>query len=184
MKIPKVSIPPVVLELFKKEGIIKKLKNKDHLVREGEIADGCYLLEQGVLRYYFCTEEGQEITRVFIKQVDIPLAYRFFSNELKSTGSFYSIQSLGESTIKSVPWKSLMNLVEQNHDAALFFLRKNEEIYFYRERSLRRNTKMAPENYQEFLEDYADVLPNISSRIISSYLNISPESLSRLKKKY
>src|SRR4051812_659989 len=98
MKIPKVSLPQVILDVFKKEGVVRKLKNKDHLVREGEVGERCYLLEQGVLRYYFSTEEGNEVTRVFIKQVDIPLAYRFFSEELKSAGSFYSIQSLGEST--------------------------------------------------------------------------------------
>ncbi len=183
MKIPKIPIPQVILDIFNKEGTTKKLKNKDHLVQEGEVPDQCYLLERGVLRYYFCTEDGDEVTRVFIKQVDIPLAYRFFSEELKPSGSFYSIQSLGQSTLKSVPWKSLESLIQRNHEAALFFLKKNEEIYFYRERSLRRSTKMISENYREFLDDYSEILSNVNDRIIASYLNVSPESLSRIKKK-
>lgn len=182
MKIPRITIPSSILELFQKGGRVKTLKSKEHLLMEGDTSSHCYFLEQGVLRYYATTETGDEVTRVFLKSGDLPLAYRFFTEELRSQPSFYSIQSLGKSRLKTLPWGALVELITKNHEAALYFLRKYEEIYFYRERALKSTAKQARQNYREFLDDYSEILPHLNNRIIASYLDISPESLSRLKR--
>jgi CRP-like cAMP-binding protein len=44
-------------------------------------------------------------------------------------------------------------------------------------------TMTAEQRYMQMLEQYPDILLNTASKHIASYLGISPESLSRIKKK-
>lgn len=183
MLFKKTAIPQELISLFLEKGTERNYAPKEILIKEGEPTPYGFYLKKGALRYSCVSQEGKEITRIILMAPDLPLAFHFDNKQFNQTPSFYSVETLNETVLQIIPWTEISTLLKKNVDVALFFLHKWEEIYFYREKSLQdHQMKEATERYLEFLLDYQDILPSLNNKIIATYLNISPESLSRLKK--
>lgn len=155
------------------------VKKQEHLLERGMIADQLFFISKGCLRLYYSTE-------------DHSIATRFMAFEHTFLTSIVSFISGEPSTeyIQAVETSELM--VISRHD--FFHLRETipawDKIYIYileygltvitsKLNSLL--TQNAADRYRNLLKNNPELIQRLSNSNLAAYLNISPETLSRLK---
>lgn len=171
--------PEIEAELHGKIKILKKHKG-DFLLKKGQIISNLFVIEIGLVRSFYQTGQ-REINLWFgfenmILGSVIPLYFNQPSIEniqfLEDTILYYISQDDLESFYKS---SQEMNTIG----------RKIAEEYcaILEERSFTLQTQTADQRYHWFLKNQPEALQRISLGHISSYLGISQETLSRVRKK-
>lgn len=138
------------------------------------------LIEKGLLRTYFINENGNEYTIEFCKENELIADYRILQSKPHSD---YFISAIEDSTIMQLNWKDFLHLCSVNSVWEDF--KSNQLLSFYKEKLERERELIslkADERYRTFLNN-----SQISNRIpqyqIAAYLGITPETLSRIKKR-
>ena len=154
-------------------------KKNELLLIQDNIANKLFFIEQGCLRLYYSNEDHSISTRFMA----------FEHTFLTSIVSFISGESAPE-YIQAVETSEL--LVISHHD--FFRLRETipawDKMYIYileygltvitsKLNSLL--TKNAAERYRSLLKNNPELVQRLSNANLAAYLNISPETLSRLK---
>lgn len=158
----------------------KRLRKKEHFLREGEVCQRMGFITQGSTRLYFLVD-GIEITKDFC-----------FPNGF--TGSVASFQSgkparfnviaMEDTTLLTFDSQSLEKLFNEHHCwsnfmrlvLAQFAIRKeNREISFL--------LNSAEERYLEFITDNPGILQKVPIKYIASYLSLAAETVSRIRNK-
>jgi hypothetical protein len=101
----------------------------------------------------------------------------------KVPSKFY-IQALEPTILASLHYNVLQELYKLNPLSNIFGRTAVEQYYIWREeREISLLTDSAEERYIKLMEKYPIYIQKIPQKYLSSYLNIKPESLSRIKKK-
>ncbi len=166
----------------------------DELVRhftERKLKKGRYLLRQGQLmnHYYFIEKGG---LRVFINQGDKDLtAWLSFENnfivDIASVNlqqpSSYNIQAIEDCQLLAISCRDMEKLYKQ-HNEWQEFGRKLWENAFLEvvTEMVKHQTLSAEERYAQLLEK-SEVLQRVPLKQLSSFLGITPTSLSRIRNK-
>lgn len=155
------------------------LKRNEFLKVAGSIDTNVYYIVSGSLRI-FVINEFEEHTIRFGYQNNLITALDSFISERPSE---YYIQALKETELKVIDKKNLKKLVnssltlQQNWSSAL------EQIIFQqleREQDILISSPIM--RYQRVLERSPRLFQEIPNKYIASYLRMTPETLSRLKK--
>lgn len=158
--------------------IEKKFKKREFIVKEGQICNHLGFVETGVIKS-FMQKDDVEYNNAFYLPNHFFSAYSSFTKQ-KPAVSF--LQAMAETKVHLISFEQLNNLYESNSIwykfgkfiAEQFFYKKCE-----RETSLLQDS--AFERYQKLTEKYPTIEQLLPQYEIASYLNIKPESLSRLK---
>lgn len=149
------------------------------LVKEGAFCSHMNFVLKGCLRIYFIKEDGQEATRhlAFERQFATGLA-----SFIRNRPSFEYIQAMEETDllrIKRDDFYYLLNLIPAWEK---FYRHYLEDAYINNLEIFQREiTKDAELRYKELLERNPQVVMRLPNKIVASYLNMSPETLSRVK---
>lgn len=172
----------LILEEIEKHDLWKKqiiLKRNEYLKVAGSIDTNVYYILNGSLRI-FVIDKFEEHTIRFGYQNNLITALDSFISEQTSD---YYIQAIKETELKVIEKSTLINLInsssilQQNWNQAL------EQIIFQqleRERDILITSPI--ERYQRVLRRSPQLFQEIPSKYIASYLRMTPETLSRLKK--
>jgi len=134
----------------------------------------------GCLRSFYKTEDGKEYTIQFaIKNWWISDYITLYTDDK----SIVSIESLTHSKILVLD-KNQVDTLYNEYPPFEAFQRKNFEkrTATLQKRILSLLTLSAAEKYNKFIQDYADFEKIIPNYQIASYLGITPQSLSRIRK--
>jgi CRP-like cAMP-binding protein len=158
----------------------KKLRKRQYLLQEGEVCKFLAFTEKGLLRLYSVDDKGIEHMMQFAMEgwwiVDI---YSFLTGE----PSRYNIDAMEDS--------ELLLLSHENFEAmmkALPVMERYFRILFQnniiaKERRLESSiTHGAEERYRQFEQTYPNFIRRIPLNLIASYLGITPETLSRIRR--
>ncbi|WP_373493162.1 Crp/Fnr family transcriptional regulator, partial [Aquiflexum sp.] len=86
--------------------------------------------------------------------------------------------------LASLPYTFLQHLYEQFPESNKFGRTAVEQYYIWREqREISLLTDSASERYVKLMQKYPVYLEQVPLKHLASYLNIKPESLSRIRKK-
>lgn len=171
------------------ESINKELLNKckqqqfkkgDYLLREGEISKTSYFVEDGLLRQFSVDDKGKEHVIQFAPE-NWFMANR--EGECFNLPSSYNIKAIEDTTVFIIEKELIENLSKTNS----VFLNFNIELLHKHIASLQKRitqlqSKTAKERYLDFIKTYPDVLMRVPQTYVASYLGITPESLSRVRK--
>ena len=170
-------------EIF--EGIIpylstKAIKAGDYFLRQGTICKNIAFIEEGLIRLYYLND-GKEITTCFCKENTLTCSYRSLITKAPSDVSIqaiepcklivFSYESLQRMYEKELFWQQVGRLVAENE-----FINTECHNRFLSDLS-------ATERYQQILEQDSDLLQRVPLHYLASYLQIAPETLSRIRKK-
>ncbi len=158
----------------------KKVKKGEIVLHENSSRKEHIFVASGCLRSFFKTENGKDHTLQFATKNWWISDYMTLYTEEKSK---VSIESISHSKLLIIE-KFQLEKIFQEHTEFEMFQRKNFErrIATLQKRILSLLTLTAAEKYQQFVNDYAvfeKIIPNYQ---IASYLGITPESLSRIRK--
>ena len=164
----------------------KRLKNIQ--IKEGEHVQmqGCpvrYMgyVDSGKFRYYKIDKEGNERTLWFNKSFPFIGDYHSF---LKRTNAELCIQAMEDYEITLFSYEQMMELFDTNIDTQKLRATIAERSMFgWRNIALALYFDTAEERYIELLKDFPDIEKEIPLKHIASTLGISPETLSRIRKK-
>lgn len=172
----------ILLEEIEAQNLWQKrllLKRNEFLKVAGSVDTNVYYIVSGSLRI-FVINEFEEHTIRFGYQNNLITALDCFISERPSE---YYIQAIKETELKVIDKKSLKKLInssstlQQNWNSAL------EQIIFQQlEREQDILVSSPIKRYQRVLERSPRLFQEIPNKYIASYLRMTPETLSRLKK--
>lgn len=165
---------------FKSSLIIRKYAKNEFILNEGETEKYLSIVVSGVTRHYV-PSKGEEKSFDFSFQHEFNCSYASFIQQ--SSSKFY-IQALEPTILASLHYNVLQELYKLNPLSNIFGRTAVEQYYIWREeREISLLTDSAEERYIKLMEKYPIYIQKIPQKYLSSYLNIKPESLSRIKKK-
>lgn len=183
----------VLLEIFKGTNLSKEelqtigallkpieLKKGATLLQEGETVLYTHFVFSGCLRTYFIDDSGKEHTLQFaIKDWWISDYTAFFTGDQ----SLLNIECIQDATIYKLSRKHMEQLYVDIPKFETFFRKKLERRFMtLQKRVLGNLAQTATERYLSFLRNYPSIEQNVKNYHIASYLGITTESLSRIRK--
>lgn len=151
------------------------------LLNEGHISDYIYFVEKGIVRsFYIEDKSGKEITPVIWKEhctVCDPVS--FFQRKPSET----NIEVMPGSLLLSISYKQLQYIFKTFPETEMFIRCISlQYVYYYAQRTKELISATAWERYLSLLKSHPGIELMVSKEVIASYLNVTPQSLSRLIK--
>ena len=158
----------------------KELKKKQFLLKAGEISRHENFVEKGLLRAYTVDDKGQEHIAMFgMEDWWISDMYSF----LTETPATQFIDALEDSVIYSIDTADLEKLYLKVPKFDRFFRILLQNAFIANQkRVLASISQSAEEQYLAFTKKYPSLEQRIPQHQIASYLGITPETISRIRK--
>lgn len=156
------------------------LKKGDFLLKNGENVTNQYYVESGCLRTYFVDDSGKEHTLQFaIHDWWISDYTAFFS----AGKAILNIEVLQDSVLYRVSKEDMDVLFKDIKGLETFFRKKMERAFAgFQMRILANLSQSATERYLDFVANYPNIEQQVKNYHIASYLGITTETLSRIRK--
>lgn len=159
---------------------IVKLKKKEILLYEGDLSSHMRFISDGCLRSYYMDEDTKEhIIQFGIEDWWINDLYSYLTN----TPSKQFVQAIENSVVLQIHKDKLNDLYNNVPAVERFFRFKFEKAYVsLQERTINALSKTAEEHYLDFRTKHRDIEQRVPQYMVASYLGITPEFLSKLRK--
>ena len=158
----------------------KNVAKKTLVLRAGEDCRYLYYVHSGALRSYYIDKQGKESTIMFaIADWWITDMYCFLNKKLAMT----HLETIEESKIFQISRTNFDHLLETVPRFEKFFRILMQNAYTREQLRVMENLSLtAEERYHSFVLKYPQIFKQVTKKQIASYLGITPEFLSTLKK--
>lgn len=158
------------------------LEKDDFLIRGGEHCKHSFYVEKGLLRYYSIDKKGKEHILYFAPEGWLVMDRESICLDMPT--EIY-IQALDRCIIVPIEDEIISRLEKDNPLFREFNTRYLiNHIKLLQTRIQQLLSDSAEERYLKFVEIYPDLLLRIPQWMTASYLGITPESLSRVRKEF
>jgi len=158
--------------------VIRNFDKKELLIREGEVENYLNFLVKGLARKYFYKGKAEIITQIAREGELINASASFLSG----TPSPYLVETIEPSTFLSITRQQLEKLYENSPRIERLGRIAITHLFLQREEweheCLRLDTR---ERFLRFVQDNPDLMQRVPQKFLASYLNMKPETFSRLK---
>tara|TARA_B100001115_G_scaffold183293_1_gene181675 strand:- start:3429 stop:4028 length:600 start_codon:yes stop_codon:yes gene_type:complete len=159
---------------------LKAFKKGHVLLSEGEIAKECYAVVKGCVREYRL-KDGQEKTTAFFTEGQSVNSFSSYTNQLAS--KHYLV--CAEDCVLTVGTQSLIDQMCERLPRLQEFLSQEveKEAGALQERMAFFISSSPEERFKDLMENNPQLMNRVPQHQIASYLGITPESMSRIKKR-
>ena len=159
---------------------LKAFKKGHVLLSEGEIAKECYAVVKGCVREYRL-KDGQEKTTAFFTEGQSVNSFSSYTNQLAS--KHYLV--CAEDCVLTVGTQSLIDQMCERLPRLQEFLSQEveKEAGALQERMAFFISSSPEERFKDLMENNPQLMNRVPQHQIASYLVITPESMSRIKKR-
>lgn len=159
----------------------RKLRKKQFLVHAGSLHRSTYFVNQGSLRAYFIDLNGHEHTIQFAVE-------GWWISDLQSfvlqQPALLNVEAIEDSEVLEIPAEKMQLLYEKVPKAERYFRIIFQRAFAsFQQRMLQNLSMSAEERYLAFRAQYPKLHLRLPQKLIASYLGVSPEFLSKLKKR-
>ena len=174
------SFPPGDQELISEAFESRAFKEGDELFHSGHICKQLFFICNGVLKIVVRNEKGNDIIHFFLKENRFCTILNSFNNNLPAEESILAacdteVMVIGKTALGAL-YSSLPNLkalIGQITQQALLAKIQTRNAYLGQDSTTR---------YQRFMMHEPEVALRVALSDVASYLGITPQSLSRIRK--
>lgn len=176
----KITLSEEEFEICKALFTPKKLRKKQFILQDGDVSKYQIFVTKGLLRSYTIDDRGSEHILQFALEgwwtADL---YSFFTEE----PSQFNIEALEDSELLLITRPSWETLLEKRPVFERYFriLIQNSLIVTQR-RLMESLSETAERKYLKFMKMYPESIQRVPQHMIASYLGITRETLSRLRR--
>ncbi|MEO6149505.1 MAG: Crp/Fnr family transcriptional regulator [Mucilaginibacter sp.] len=165
----------IVLRYFKS----RKVTKNTLLLFKGEICNHIYFVNKGVIRTYFVSKNSNEKTRFIAFDGSVITALSSF---ISQKPSFEYIEVLESGEVWSINYHDFNLLKETLPNWAIFYTKVLESAYMFQNYKIEHlMTLSAKERFENVISQNPQFLTRLPNSVFASYLDISQETLSRIK---
>jgi CRP-like cAMP-binding protein len=174
------AIPEKEKALFLERLHVIKINKNDHFISAGQRPDKVAFIAEGLFRVYYLSDAGKENCLVFRESGRFLSAY---NSLLDNTVSKYSFQALEDSVLLYVTLKDYAELLKENECWQRVVSKYFQMLFIEKEeREIELLSIDAKKRYKIFVDKYPELPGRVSQYHIASYLGITPEALSRIRR--
>ncbi|WP_179221511.1 Crp/Fnr family transcriptional regulator [Sphingobacterium cellulitidis] len=161
---------------------LKAINKNEFLLRNGDVCKYDNYIVEGSFKAFRINEETGKEEIIFLAIED------WWASDLESfsnqTDSYFNIQALENSKVLQISKISFDNMLEKIPKMEKFFrIILQNYLTTIQKRFLTYNSNNAEKRYLEFISQYSKLNERMPQYLIASFLGITPEFLSILKKK-
>lgn len=158
----------------------KTFQKKDYILKEGKICTSKFFIISGLVRSFYIDNKGNEkITQFAIENWWVTNMESF----IKNTPSDISIQALEKTEILIIDKEELERLFFSIPKLERLFRIITENMLIAVQRKNDIYLQMKSKNrYDDLVKNFPDFIQRVPQYMIASYLEITPEYLSELRK--
>ncbi len=185
----------IVKELFQEQTISKEesqlvfsklsrstINKGDLLLRPNEEINTIYYVQSGCLRNYILDQEGKEHTFQFAVKGWWVSDYIALYGKQKTLSVSY-VECIKNAVLYSISKADFDSICQAIPQAARIYIRKMEIAFAsFQSRIVENQMFPAKQRYLNFLDAYPGIANEVKNYHIASYLGITTESLSRIRK--
>lgn len=159
----------------------KKFRKKQYLLQAGDVCKSLAFVEQGALRAYSIDEKGQEhIIQFALEGWTISDLYSFIADE----PSIYNIDALEDTEVVIITKNAWDEIQRQVPQYEAYTRRELIGAYASMQKRITALISLSPdEKYTYFTNLYPNVVQRVPQHMIASFLGLTPETLSRVRKR-
>lgn len=169
-------------QFFKQCLIKREFKKGDTILKEGDIENYLSFNIEGIARMYVVNTNGNDISLAFAFPNDFITEYSSF---ILRKPTKYIIECLEDCTMYSISHENL-NKAYNISQTGERLGRLNAEFFniYLLERNVSLLTENAEQRYLNLMQKDKKIAQKIALKHIASYLGITPESLSRIRRNF
>jgi CRP-like cAMP-binding protein len=177
----KVTLSVGDVDLLKSFFIPKKLRKRQYILQEGDVCKYLMFVEKGLLRMYHVDDKGAEHMIQFAWEgwwmAD---TYSFLSGDI----SQYNIDAIEDAELLMITLPNFEAMLLQLPVMERYFRILFQNNIISKERRLINTISYsAEEKYKRLVATHPEMIQRIPQNLIASYLGLTPETLSRIRKK-
>ncbi|UFH57852.1 Crp/Fnr family transcriptional regulator [Spirosoma sp. KNUC1025] len=172
------DLSPAFIDEFYSRVVTIQLAKQDYFIQQGKVANFIGLVTEGSLFSSTHTQDGQQSVDDFFLPGSFVASYRSFLTRCPSPGS---IQAYSSTTLYAISYPTY-SAIDQSLDWVKFF-KYISEVLFIRKclKTTSLTTETAAQRYAKLVATYPLIEQQFPQYLIASFLNVRPETLSRLK---
>ncbi|HTF80539.1 MAG TPA: Crp/Fnr family transcriptional regulator [Cytophagales bacterium] len=158
----------------------RHLKGNEHFLPFGSVAHEIMFVNEGFLRSYDVTTGGEEVTKYFVRPHQFYADLESYYNLSPCSNAIQAMTDVHLFVFNRMVWNKLNEEIPNFHlytktmiEAALLHKIKDNDFLNY---------GTAKNKYQELQKRYPQIVLHVPQQYIASYLKITPQSLSRIRK--
>jgi CRP-like cAMP-binding protein len=177
----KVSLSKDDEALIKNHLTPKKLRKRQYLLQEGDVCKFIAFVEKGALRSYTIDEKGSDhIIQFALEGWTIADLYSFLTAEAAT----YTIDALEDCELVLITKSAHEELLKKVPKYETYIRLQITGAYIALQRRLTSIiSSPLEERYTSLIAIYPDVVQRVPQHMIASYMGLTPETLSRVRKK-
>ncbi|MBW1294799.1 Crp/Fnr family transcriptional regulator [Aquimarina litoralis] len=157
-----------------------ELKKHSVLLKIGEIENHLAFITKGIVRFYIPDEEA-DLTFGFLFENEFVTGYDSF---LTQTPSEYQIETLTDTILWKISYEDLEKVYKKTSSGNIIGRKMAENMFLIKsKRELSLLSKTAEERYLDLFSERPKLLRQIPLKYIASYIGVTPQALSRIRKR-
>lgn len=167
------------LDFILNKAIELTLNEDEYFSEAGKIPRQVGFLFEGVVRGYYINKNGEEITRCFISENNFVADYINFEDNAMSSEYLQAVTDSKLLIFSKKDWDNFSNEISGWEKIKYKIIQR---CFFQKSRKGPVASEDATTRYLEFLDNYPTLINRISLSHVASYLGVTPQSLSRIRR--
>ncbi len=168
-------------QIFSSKLVRREFSKRTLLLKAGQTEKYLSFVEKGIIRFFIPREEN-DLTFAFAFDNGFMSAYDSF---LTRSPSIYHLQTLTETILWSLTYQDLQDIYTETEIGNIIGRYAGEDLFLKKsKRELSLLNETAEERYLKLFTEQPKLLKQIPLKYIASYIGITPQALSRIRKRF
>ncbi|WDF58762.1 Crp/Fnr family transcriptional regulator [Flavobacterium sp. KACC 22758] len=166
--------------IFSSKLIRREFSKKMPLLKMGQTENYLSFIEKGMVRYYI-PKEDNDLTFAFVFDGEFTSAYDSFITRLPAN---YTVEALSDTILWQISYADLQDIYTETKIGNTIGRYAGEGLFLKKsKRELSLLNDSAEQRYRNLFTERPELIEKIPQRYLASYIGITPQALSRIRKR-